>query len=306
MDKEQFLQAIRSFTKVSIEEAKELCALREEYPYSQILHVLAARLSKDHNLSNHQHDLQMAAVYSADRSVLKEVMSKIPEVWPASQEVVGQSHPEAPSTIAATDQSSAEEKSGQDLADKVMQDLRTLSILKNNFENMVEEGNTIPYHHTAEKAEQETRRKHPPGRKPGNVKAHKIVELVKALEHESEESLDPKSNGNHHSEDIIESIKSSKKKISPESEKQREQIQLIDQFIKAQPSISRVKSELADQDFSTIKSGEFGDHVISETLVDILLQQGKKEKAIEVLRKLIWKFPQKKTYFAAQIEELKK
>jgi len=45
---------------------------------------------------------------------------------------------------------------------------------------------------------------------------------------------------------------------------------------------------------------------VSETLVDILIQQGKKDKAIEVLKKLIWKFPQKKTYFAAQIEELKK
>ena len=38
----------------------------------------------------------------------------------------------------------------------------------------------------------------------------------------------------------------------------------------------------------------------------ILIKQGKKEKAIEVLKKLIWKFPQKKTYFAAQIEDLKK
>jgi hypothetical protein len=36
-----------------------------------------------------------------------------------------------------------------------------------------------------------------------------------------------------------------------------------------------------------------------------LLSQGKKDKAVEVLRKLIWKFPQKKSYFAAQIEELK-
>ena len=311
MDKNQFLQAIRSFTEVSIEEAKELCALREKYPYSQILHALAARLSKDHNLPSHQHDLQMAAVYSGDRSVLKEVMSKAPEVWPASQEVIGQNHSDAPSSIAVASPEISEEKSVQDLADKVMQDLRTLSIAKNNFENMVEEGNVIPYHHSVDKptdsVDHETRRKLPPGRKPGNVKAHKIVELVKALEHEAEEQDDAQGNGSHRNEDIIESIKSSKKKINPESEKQREQIQIIDEFIKTQPSISPAKHrDLTDQDFNTIKSGEFGEHVISETLVDILLRQGKKEKAIEVLRKLIWKFPQKKTYFAAQIEELKK
>jgi TolA-binding protein len=41
-------------------------------------------------------------------------------------------------------------------------------------------------------------------------------------------------------------------------------------------------------------------------LAQILTRQGKKDKAIEVYKKLIWKFPQKKAYFAAQIEDLKK
>ena len=52
-------------------------------------------------------------------------------------------------------------------------------------------------------------------------------------------------------------------------------------------------------------SSAFGDNIISETLVEILIKQGKKDKAIEVLRKLIWKFPQKKAIFATQIDELK-
>jgi len=54
------------------------------------------------------------------------------------------------------------------------------------------------------------------------------------------------------------------------------------------------------------KSLTYGENIVSETLVQILLKQGKTEKAIEVLKKLIWKFPQKKAYFAAQIEDLKK
>ena len=68
------------------------------------------------------------------------------------------------------------------------------------------------------------------------------------------------------------------------------------------------KAEVATTDNSdlTEKSTHFADNVISETLVEILIKQGKKTKAIEVLKKLIWKFPQKKAYFAAQIEELKK
>ena len=61
----------------------------------------------------------------------------------------------------------------------------------------------------------------------------------------------------------------------------------------------------ADSSDLAEKSLLYGDNIVSETLVEILLKQGKKDKAIEVLKKLIWKFPQKKAYFAAQIEDLK-
>jgi hypothetical protein len=306
MNKEQFLRAIKSFNEVSIEEAKELHALRETYPYSQVLHALNARLSKDHNLESGQKDLQLAAVYSADRSVLKDIMNRVPEVWPTSHEASGLVHPEAPASISNDDHNSTPESTTQDVADKVMQDLRRLSILKNNFENMLDDGAAVAYQHqVVDSGELEAKRKLPPGRKPGNVKAHRIVELAKALE---QESPDQESNGAAKVEDIIESIKISKKKMTPETEKQREQIEIIDQFIKAQPSISRPKSREPEEneDFNTIKNGEFGENVISQTLVDILVKQGRKEKAVEVLKKLIWKFPQKKAYFAAQIEDLKK
>jgi predicted Zn-dependent protease len=109
---------------------------------------------------------------------------------------------------------------------------------------------------------------------------------------------------------LIEEIRSSKREIEPAGEKQKEQIEIIDQFIKQQPSITANTREKLNAapigDLATIKNGEFGDNIVSETLVEILLRQGKKDKAVEVLKKLIWKFPQKKTYFAAQIEELKK
>ena len=105
---------------------------------------------------------------------------------------------------------------------------------------------------------------------------------------------------------MIEAIKTTKKKIDPESPKTKEQIAIIDQFIKAQPSIKPKTDQAPPSDLTEIKSGEFADNIISETLAEILIRQGKKEKAIEVYRKLIWKFPQKKAYFAAQIEELKK
>jgi predicted Zn-dependent protease len=105
---------------------------------------------------------------------------------------------------------------------------------------------------------------------------------------------------------LIEVIKNSKETIQLEGPKQKEQIEIIDEFIKTQPSISPARSVTPKVEDLSEKYDIYGDNIVSETLVEILLKQGKNEKAVEMLKKLIWKFPQKKAYFAAQIEALKK
>src|SRR5690606_9228447 len=145
-------------------------------------------------------------------------------------------------------------------------------------------------------------------------------EFDKALENPAEQSNPgpanpgpkkprPKKNVSGPDEIILNDIEHSKKKLGPESGKQQEQLEIINQFISAEARISNLKdkaSTVSMADLTTVKSGEFGEHLVSETLVEILINQGKKERAIEVLKKLIWKFPQKKAYFAAQIEDLRK
>ncbi|HEY8934540.1 MAG TPA: hypothetical protein VIM65_04940, partial [Cyclobacteriaceae bacterium] len=156
-----------------------------------------------------------------------------------------------------------------------------------------------------------------PKEKSGLSKKERIIALAKeadlkaeaeAKEKQASDSSPGKKKKDNTGDLLIDEIASTKQELNPETEKQKEQIELINQFIQAQPSIvSREKATTTPTgDLSSIKSGEFGDNIVSETLVDILLKQGKKDKAIEVLKKLIWKFPQKKAYFAAQIEELKK
>jgi predicted Zn-dependent protease len=108
------------------------------------------------------------------------------------------------------------------------------------------------------------------------------------------------------SEPLLHEIKKSNKKIDPPGKKRKAQREIIDRFIKVQPSISKpVFTNAPGVDLSEA-STLFSDQIISETLVEILIKQGKREKAIEVLKKLIWKIPQKKSTFAAQIEELKR
>ena len=54
------------------------------------------------------------------------------------------------------------------------------------------------------------------------------------------------------------------------------------------------------------KSVSQDDEIISETLAKIFAKQGKKDHAIDIYLKLSLKFPEKKAYFADQIENLTK
>jgi hypothetical protein len=268
VDKKQLTDLLNHYTASSTQEATEVISLCDQYPYSQLLHTLAARVSKDHNLQNQQAILQSAAVYSTDRSVLKQIMT-------AARMAVAEKENITISTVSTI--TITAEIDSIDYAEAVIKDLKRLHELKHNFEEMVTAfENGIP-----------------------------IVPEKKAVRKSAGR---PKKVTEIKADPLIEEIKSTKKKITPENEKTKEQIEIIDQFIKAQPSITaKSRSEMATAgDLTEVKNGEFADNVISETLVEILIRQGKKEKAIEVLKKLIWKFPQKKTYFAAQIEDLKK
>jgi hypothetical protein len=63
---------------------------------------------------------------------------------------------------------------------------------------------------------------------------------------------------------------------------------------------------LKEREDLSLPSIQFKDDIVSENLANILKNQGKIEQSIDIYKKLIWKFPQKKAYFASQIEALKK
>lgn len=331
MKKERFIKLLEHYRECSSEEAQEVLGLKDAFPYSQLLHALSARLSKDQGFSTQGSELQMAAVYAADRGVLKEVMTADELVQVRSGRLSSLiSDAAATINIAPAELPEAE---GESLADEVMHDLEILHQLKQNFEMLFIDGkeektkvtekakpaktDDLPesFHRDPNKSKRERIIELARAlEEPPKTKRERIIELAKALEAQHEQTPpEPRLSGkqkrdDEHGEDIIEEIASTKEELQPESDKQKEQLEMIEQFIKTQPSISSNKDKpahAASGDLSTIKTGEFNDNVVSETLVDILLKQGKKDKAIEVLKKLIWKFPQKKAYFAAQIEELK-
>ena len=78
------------------------------------------------------------------------------------------------------------------------------------------------------------------------------------------------------------------------------------QFIEKQPSISRPKQEFYSPERAMKRSEEFSTSIVTETLANIFRTQGHFEKAIISYQKLQLKFPEKSTYFASLIEQIKK
>jgi DNA repair protein RadC len=272
LEKERFLELTINYTSLSEADSKDLDQLQKQYPYSQVIHNLASRGAQDNNFDTYKKLLNVSAVYSTDRSVLRDIITS-PRT---TKQTSAKDEP-----VAVVIQTTNNDLHGDALAEEIMHDLERLQELKHNFEQSFEE-----FQHSKTDIPKVITAKASPLKK-----KDPLPEIMP----------EPVAEG----EGLLEEIKT-KKKITPETTKQKEQIDIIDQFIKKQPSITKNQGSAADASDLAEKNFSLTENIVSETLVEILLRQGKKDKAIEVLKKLIWKFPQKKTIFAAQIEELKK
>ncbi len=108
-------------------------------------------------------------------------------------------------------------------------------------------------------------------------------------------------------EDRIREIEAEKeKKKATTVSKTRSKEEIIDSFIRNEPSISAPKNTFYNPVEYAKRSVVDEENIVSETLANIYLDQGHYEKAIHIYEKLILKFPEKSSYFASLIEKAKK
>jgi len=296
VNQREFASMISRFPNLSEKELALLNTVLVAAPYCQSARILKAKALKNSGSTQSTIALQTAAVYCQDRALLKRWMESTSVINTGSETIkptnaIEAGHVAQPNAtvvdvnqvtavqekaivtdavkkVTATESQSPSDTSAP--ADQVMKDLGELKQRKERFREL-----------TFNLSEPE-----------------KVKEVEKVSKKQprifSEEAI---------GEQVIQEIKTSRKKIKPDSQKQSEQLEIIDKFIKAKLTVIKPANAPIKSDF-TEPAGGYSENVISETLVDILERQGKKEKAVEVLKKLIWKFPQKKALFAARIEKL--
>jgi tetratricopeptide (TPR) repeat protein len=93
-------------------------------------------------------------------------------------------------------------------------------------------------------------------------------------------------------------------KTSSIDPKKQKKLELIDKFIEANPKIPPIKKD-TEPSFKLESSSENSPYLMTETLARVYLEQNKYDKAIQAYEILILKYPEKSSFFANRISDIK-
>lgn len=317
MDTERIIFLLNNPSDATKEDFLLLEEAVKNYPYSQMLHTLLARIGNQIDAENKTTLLTTAAIYASDRTVLKEVLQSpgylenIDEV-PVYQDLPIVELKAEDGGMTFNDGETEQASDSSTIFDEVLKNLQKLKALREQFLFLEEDNDGDELIDSDQKkagnVKTEDADKKEPIKKikkgvkiPDKTRKKKIDQILK-----KDLELDTKVNAY-----FIAEITQKQEPVVPFTDKKSTQEEIIEKFIQEQPSIGSLRKELEKtpdeitKDLSE-KSTKFGDNLVSENLAIILLKQGKKDRALDIYRKLIWKLPQKKAYFAARIEEIKK
>ncbi len=272
---ELYLANPRELDEKSIE---GLWQLVKEYPYFQTARILLAK-----SLHNSTHDayplaLRLAAAYAGDRSLLKKLI-KGPSIQPPDLE-------ELPVATLAPGSGELE------------------LIGKKNIPG----SEPVAEQETKEEIKSHSASESPVVFPPGEMEVTgeiaiidstpKMIELIRSslseIEHFREENIEPHIplTNTHRSEE------------TPGAES-LSRTELVDKFLRNEPRISAPRKEFFNPEDHARQGSIEHDDLVTETLARIFENQGLTQKAIKIYERLMLLIPEKSSYFASRIEELK-
>jgi hypothetical protein len=284
MNKEQFTQCLHSPEKLKNTDLADLTMMVNDFPYCSTLRILkTVKLFLDKNVL-FESELKTTAIYAGSRKILKRHIDRM------SDEKMRIVLPDEVNTGTVSTDKKEETSTQKSPGTKKSPEQKNQSETKETVVEKTGKEKKEQVNRPATKPDEKTDKE--VLKKPVSGKKLSLEELKKIVE------------------DRIREIEKEKNK---KTEKQDEKVkkfkttdEIIDNFIKNNPSISRPKVSFFDPMESAKESVVDKENIVSETLAKIYMDQGHYQKAINIFKKLSLKYPEKSSYFAALIEKAKK
>jgi tetratricopeptide (TPR) repeat protein len=276
MNKQEFIDYLKSPESLSVESIAPLEQLVRDYPYFQTADILyTLNLSKENSIK-FSDQLRLASLYSPDRRVLKQLIESMRLISRGDRiDLVNRNEQvdNAEETLPINEEVFLEED--EDL---------NLPHLIEIFQHELDKITSIPK---------------------GSSEYRHLQKLSGKLESLLEEHIQLKQSPPEH---YFEEYNLSQLEESPaKEEKPIAGSDLIDKFIKENPRIvPEPQTGFFDPVDFAKQSLIDNDEIVSETLAEIFYRQGNLAKAIKIYKKLSLLNPEKRFYFAGRIEKIRK
>ncbi|MGW8122072.1 hypothetical protein ACV07N_05380 [Roseivirga echinicomitans] len=273
VNKERFNQLLGNLNQVTNEDIKSLNDLRKKFPFFQTPYILVAKALKDRNHPKTDAFIKKAAIYSPNRAHLKKIILG---------EINFENAPEPPLPKTIVEKPTEPVKPKEALP-KVEPQAKVVEDTPIKADEKVEKEALA----ASEALSKQTREINQLEQDLLEIRKRKL-QLAKILDGPQEPEKPLKSSGVHSNQ---------------------AQVELIEKFIKNEPRFDKKKGEIEENEYNqedlSVKHLKSKDEFITETLAELLLKQEKYTRAIDIYEKLSLKFPEKRTYFASQIQKIK-
>lgn len=309
MNKQEFLHIITHPSDISPKEAEALEEMTVNFPYCQLAHVLLAKNAHDKNHMMALQRLKTAAVYSASRTALKNLIYSENQWHSSPSRVLESMFALVPENNEDTNIEPTPLPYSEPSVPFIPLSLeQEITEVASKWSNITENESVLSTSST------ETT---PEVNKPvENSVLNELKATIEELQRTKRELAAQKQKTEQaHAESessntgTAEDNAASKGVSFSEKPDRKAQIELIDKFIVSNPRMPQANemiqsgSRLGDL---ASDSSRIDETLVSENFAVILTRQGKINKAIEIYRKLILKYPEKSSYFASRIDSLEK